>query len=112
MSAEARLQPNAFERLRSALKDTSWSYDFVAEYVAELSSQKGEEDIFHRLAFHSANFGGTAPASSIVSDCSELYEAMGPGDKIELRRWWHEKIRREAYNYHDLGTRLSWRYLV
>jgi hypothetical protein len=112
MSAEARLQPNAFERLRSALKDTSWSHDFVAEYVAELSRQKGEEDIFHRLAFRSANFGGTAAASSIVDDFSGLYEAMSLDDKIELRRWWHEKIRREAYNYHDLGTRLSWRYLV
>jgi hypothetical protein len=109
MSAEARLQPNAFERLRSALTDTSWSHDFVAEYVAELSRQKGEEDIFHRLAFHSANFGGTAAGSSIVTG---LYEALSIEDKIELRRWWHEKIRREAYNYHDLGTRLSWRYLV
>jgi len=112
MSAEARLQPNAFERLRSALKDTPWSYDFVAEYVAELSRQKGEEDIFHRLAFRSANFGETAAATSVVGDCSGLYEAMALEDKIELRRWWHEKIRRQAYNYHDLGTRLSWRYLV
>jgi hypothetical protein len=112
MSAEARLRPNAFERLRSALKDTSWSHDFVAEYVAELSRQKGEEDIFRRLAFRSANFGGTAAASLIDNDFSGLYEAMGLDDQIELRRWWHEKIRREAYNYHDLGTRLSWRYLV
>jgi hypothetical protein len=112
MSAEARLQPNPIERLRSALKDTSWSYDLVAEYVAELSRQKGEEDIFHRLAFRSANFGGTAAASSIVIDGSGLYESMSLDDKIELRRWWHEKIRRQAYNYHDLGTRLSWRYLV
>ncbi len=81
----------------------------MAEYVAELSRQKGEEDIFHRLAFRSANFGGTAAASSVVTG---LYEALSLEDKIELRRWWHEKIRREAYNYHDLGTRLSWRYLV
>jgi len=112
MSAEARLQPNAFERLRSALTTTSWSYDFVAEYVAELSRQKGEEDIFHRLAFRSANSGGNAAASPMVKDCSGLYEAMSLDEKFELRRWWHEKIRREAYNYHDLGTRLSWRYLV
>jgi len=110
MSTEARMQPDTFERLRSALGDTSsWNHDFLAEYVnvTELNSHRREEDVFRRLAFRCAN-----PSAADAEACAALYEGMGPEHRAELRRWWHEKIRRQAYQYRDLGTRLSWRYLV
>jgi hypothetical protein len=110
MSTEARLQPDPFARLRVVLEDTSWNHDFLAEYVAELSGKKSEEDIFRRLAFRAAD--SDAAAALVARAFSALYDAMSLEDKAELCRWWHEKIRREAYQYDDLGTRLSWRYLV
>ena len=111
MSAEARLQPDPFARLRVALEDTAWNHDFLAEYVAELCGKKSEEDIFRRLAFRAADCDAAAAASG-ASAFSALYDGMCVEDKAELCRWWHEKIRREAYHYADLGARLSWRYLV
>jgi len=109
MSTEARMQLDPFERLRSALEEASWSHDFLAEYVSQLSPNGAEEDIFRRLAFRCVD----ADASALISsDFSDLYEAMSLEDKAELRRCWHEKIHREAYHYDDLRERLSWRYRV
>ena len=110
MSTETRMQPDTFEQLRSALEDTLWSHDSLAEYVTELSQQRSEEDIFRRLAFRSADCGGAGALSA--GAFSGLYAAMSAENKTKLRRWWHEMIRREAYHYDDLGSRLSWRYLV
>jgi len=112
MSSEARMQPGPFERLRSALEDAAWNHDSLAEYVTELSQHSGEEDNFHRLAFHFANVGGVGAGALSERAFSGLYAAMSFEDKTKLRRWWHEKIRRGAYDYDDLRVRLSWRYLV
>ena len=57
-STEARIRSDPFERLRTALEDTSWSQEPLAEYVAELSQSGAGEDIFLRVAFRCANFGG------------------------------------------------------
>jgi hypothetical protein len=103
------MQPDPFERLRSALEEASWSHDFLAEYVTQLSPNGAEEDIFRRLAFRCVDADAGA---LILSDFSDLYEAMSLEDKAELRRCWHEKIHREAYHYDDLRERLSWRYRV
>jgi hypothetical protein len=73
---------------------------------------RAEEDIFRRLAFRRINFGGADTGASIASAFSDLSEAMSLDDKAQLRRWWREKIRREAYHYDDLRARLSWRYLL
>jgi hypothetical protein len=110
MGSEARMQPEHLERLRLELEDTPWNRDFLAEYITEVSRQKGEEDIFYRLAFRGSTV--TGPGDSIPSGFTALYEALSPEEKAELRRWWHQKIRREAYRHDDLGRRLSWRYLV
>ena len=106
------MQPDPFERLRSALEDASCNHDFLAEYVTELSRNGAEEDIFRRLAFGCAGSGGAGAGPLMVGPFSELYEAMSLEDKAELRRWWHEKVRREAYHYDDLRARLSWRYFI
>jgi hypothetical protein len=102
------MQPDPFERLRSALENTAWNHDLLGEYVTELSQHKGEEDIFLRMAFRCVNLDDAG--SSIPSGCSGLYEAMSLEDRKKLCRWWHEKTRREVYQHDDLGTRLSWRY--
>lgn len=112
MTAEARMQPEPFERLRSALAATSRSHEFLTEYVTRVSQQHGEEDIFHRMVLGSSTSGAPPAADSVPKDFSELYNAMPPEHKTEVRRWWHETIRREAYHHDDLRRRLSWRYLV
>jgi hypothetical protein len=106
MNTEARMQPIALERLRSALEELPRDHDFLAEYINESQRCRNEEDIFNRLAFRDASFGAG------VSSFSEMYEPLSLEDKTELRRRWHEKNRREAYRYDDLRARLSWRYLV
>ena len=98
MSPEAKMQPDAFERLRSALERQPWGHDSLAKYVSELAQDTNEEEIFRRMAF--------------CGESADAYEALNPDDRAQLRRWWHEKIRREAYGYDDLRTRLSWRYMV
>lgn len=112
MSAETRMQPEVFERLKSALENISWDRDSIAEYVTELDQRRHEEDIFHRLVLRDGNFGGASSAPCSVSAFSEMYDAMSVEKKAQLRRWWHEKLRRRAYYYDDLRARISWRYLV
>jgi len=101
MSAKAKMRPDHFERLQSALEGAPWDHDSLAEYVTQLS-QLGEEDIFRRLGLGVSKAGTSA----------EMYEEMSAEKRAELRRWWHERARREAYHYEDLRTRLSWRYLL
>jgi len=110
MSAEARMQPNPFERFALELENARWNHDFLAEYVNELSKQKHEDDIFQRMAFELPPIGATAPSTATI--LSESYEAMGAEQKVALRRLWHDKIHREAYYHEDLRARLSWRYFV
>ena len=100
------MQPDPIERLRSALADTPRNLDFLAEYVSELERQRNEEDIFRPLAFRDAYFGGAETGPLVLSVFSELYEPLSAGDKIEIRRWWHEKAHREAHHYDDLRMRL------
>jgi hypothetical protein len=96
MPAEARMQPESFEKLRSTLEGEVWNHDSLAEYVSEMAQDRSEEEIFRDMAFRNA-----AP---------ETYEALEPGDQSRLRQWWHERIRREVYDHEDLRQRLSWRY--
>ena len=110
MSTKASMQPDAYGQLRSALATALRSHELLAEYVTELGLHRSEEDIFRRLAFRAANLTETGP--SIASGLPELYEAMSTEAKNELRQWWHEEIRREAYQHEDLRKRLSWRYLI
>lgn len=111
MSPEAKMQPDPMERFRSELENARWNFEFLANYVSEVSQQKREEDIFHRMAFQLPDLSENA-STPRVSALSELYEATSPQQKAELRRWWHDRIRREVYRHDDLRTRLSWRFLV
>jgi len=76
--------------------------------VRELELRRQEEDVFLRLAFQNAGGGayrGTGPFVVIV--VSELYEPIDAERKLEIRQWWHEKVRREANQFDDLRMRLS-----
>lgn len=107
----ARMQPNPLEQLRSSFESASWTHDFLADYVNELGRQIREEDIFQRMAFRCASESGNENRGAF-ENVSRLYEAMSTEDRLALRRWWHDKVRREAYNYEDLRTRLSWRFFI
>ena len=109
MGTEARLQPDPFERFRSELENARWSRQFLANYVSEISQQRHEEDIFRHMAFQLPELGENMRTANTLS---ELYEATNPEQKSELRRLWHDRIRREVYRHDDLRTRLSWRFLV
>ena len=112
MSTKASMQPDAYGQLRSALASALRSHELLAEYVTELGLHRSEEEIFRRLAFRAGTSAEADAGSSIASGLPELYETMSVGAKNELRQWWHEEIRREAYQHEDLRKRLSWRYLV
>lgn len=112
MSTKASMQPDAYGQVRSALAGALRNHELLAEYVTELGLHRSEEDIFRRLAFRAANAAEADAGSSIASGLPELYEAMSTEAKNELRQWWHEEIRREAYQHEDLRKRLSWRYLI
>ena len=109
MSAEARRQPDPFERFASELEKARWEHDFLAEYVDQLSKQKHEDDVFQRMALDGPQASGSSSPARILS---EWYAAMNAEQKAALRRLWHDTIRREAYDHDDLRARLSWRYLV
>ena len=108
MSAQTKLQPDPFERLKKILEDTPRDYGFLAEYVGELEHNRVEEDIFLRLAFENASVGGAHDGTGpfIVSIVSELYEPLDPDRKLEIRRWWHDKMRGEVNQFDDLRARL------
>ena len=98
MSAEPKMQPDPLEQLRSALESESLSHDSLAEYVGALAQNKSENEVFLRLALRGRS--------------AEAYGLLNPSDQAHLRQWWHDRLRREAYAYDDLRTRLSWRYLI
>lgn len=112
MGTEARMQADAFGRLKSALEDQLWNHDSLAEYVNELGQNRGEEQIFQRLAFRGARPTAEDGSPSTSASIPDLYQAMNLSDKIKLRCWWHENIHRQAYDHEDLRQRLSWRYCV
>ncbi len=110
MSTQAKLQGDPFEQLKTALAHAPRGYAFLAGYVGELEHNRSEEDVFIRLAFENASAGGSFPSqggSFIVSVFSELYEPLDAERKLEIRRWWHEKVRGEANQFPDLKGRLS-----
>jgi hypothetical protein len=79
-------------------------YGFLAAYVRELELHREEDDVFRRLAF--GNAIGGAFGSFIVNVFSELYEPLEDERKLEIRQWWHGKVRGEASQFDDLRTRL------
>ncbi len=109
MSTQARMQPGAFERLKNTLEDAPRDHGFLAEYVRELELLRHEEDVFRRLALENASSGGAYRGTGpfVVSVVSELYEPLDAERKLEIRHWWHEKVRGEANQLDDLGPRLS-----
>jgi hypothetical protein len=109
MSAEARTQLDPVERLKRALSGPHRARDFFADYVRELELHRTEEDIFTRLAFrdvssHAALHGGDLFVTSVYSD---WYETLEPEAKLEVRQWWHEKLRSDARRFDNLKTRLA-----
>lgn len=98
MSPKAKMQPDAFDQLRSTLESQAWSHDALAEYVNAVAQDKTGEEIFRRMAFRKAAL--------------EAYEGLHVDDQARLRRWWHDRIQSQAYEYEDLRQRLSWRYMV
>jgi hypothetical protein len=104
-TAQPQLDP--VERLKSTLNDAPRNREFLTRYVTEAERHRHEEDVFLRLAFDNATPGGVGSGPWIVSVVSELYEPLNPEQKAEVRRWWHEKMGREANQYESLRTRLS-----
>ncbi len=47
MNTQAKIQPDAFEQLKSTLEDAPRNYDFLAEYVRELELRRQEQDVVH-----------------------------------------------------------------
>ena len=109
MGAQAKMQSDAFEQLKRTLEDAPRDYAFLAEYVRELELHRKEEDVFLRLAFRNASVGGAhhRTGTFVVIVVSELYEPLDADHRLEVKRWWHEKVRREANQFDDLRTRLS-----
>jgi hypothetical protein len=109
VSTQVRFQSDPFEKLKTTLADVPRGYDFLAGYVRELELFRKEEDVFRRLAFRNVSSGGSHRGSSlfVVSVFSELYEPLDAERKLEIRKWWDEKVRGEANQFDDLRTRLS-----
>jgi hypothetical protein len=109
VSMQTELPPNPLEQLKKILEDAPRDYDSFAEYVRELELHRQEEDIFLRLAFRNASAGGVYRGTGpfVVSVSSELYDPLDDERKLDVRRWWHEKVRRESNQFDDLATRLS-----
>jgi len=109
MNAQAKTQQDPLEYLKAALEHAPRDHHFLGEYVRELELHRQEDDVFLRLAFRYASAGGAFQGTGplIVSIVSEMYEPLDTDRKLEVRRWWHEKARREANQYSDLAARLS-----
>jgi hypothetical protein len=104
VSPQAKLQPDPVEQLQKILEELPRGYGFLAAYVRELELHRDEDDVFRRLAF--GNAIGGAFGSFIVNVFSELYEPLEDERKLEIRQWWHGKVRGEASQFDDLRTRL------
>src|ERR1700681_3622820 len=109
MITRPKVQPDHLQRLKTSLEDAPRNYDFLAEYVRELEICREDEDIFLRLAFQNSSSGGSYRGTGpfIVSVVSEMYEPLDAERKLEIRQWWHEKVRDEASEFDDLRTQLS-----
>lgn len=86
------------------------SRQFLGDYVWELELNRGEEDIFIRLAFQNASLGGAHGRADtfVTSALSELYELpLDTRQKREVRQWWHDMLQREAERQDDLQVRLA-----
>lgn len=77
--------------------------------IAVCAICREDEDIFLRLAFQNSSSGGSYRGTGpfIVSVVSEMYEPLDAERKLEIRQWWHEKVRGEASEFDDLRTQLS-----
>jgi hypothetical protein len=109
MAAQTGKQPDHFEQLKQMLDDAPMSHEFLSEYVGELKKLRSEEDIFTRFAFRNVGIGGAEGRGDVhlVSADSELYKPLSPGRQVEIRRWWHEKMRSAANHFADLKERLN-----
>jgi hypothetical protein len=98
------------ERPKKMLEDAPRSHEFLSDYVRELELQRNEEDIFIRLAFQNVSAGGAHGRGDtfVTSTYSELYDQpLDASQKQEVRRWWHDKVQREAERHDDLQARLA-----
>lgn len=98
------------QRLREQLEDAPISLDLLTNYVRELELHRSEEDIFIRLAFRDLSVGGATGRGDtyLTSAYSELYDQpLDPNQKREARRWWHDRMQREANRHDDLKARLA-----
>jgi hypothetical protein len=111
VSTQAKLQWDPLEQLKTFLEDAPRSYGFLSNYVRAMEWHQNEEDIFIQHAFDNANPGMAYPPRTgsliITFAFSELYEPLGPEQKLEITRWWHEMIRGKANRFTDLKARLS-----
>jgi hypothetical protein len=109
MSTQPKVQPDHLQKLKTSLEDAPRNYDFLAEYVRELEICREDEDIFLRLAFQNSSSGGSYRGTGpfIVSVVSEMYEPLDAERKLEIRQWWHEKVRGEANQVDDLKMQLT-----
>jgi len=101
---------SGMERLKKELEDAPRSHEFLSEYVRELELHRNEEDIFIRLAFQNVSAGGAygRGGTFVTSAYSEIYDQpLDVNQKRELRRWWHDKVQREAERHEDLHARLA-----
>lgn len=101
--------PDPFARLKAALDAAlrDYNFDFLASYVSERELHRDEEDTFIRLGLANLRFGGVSGSAHIDSYRSQVYDLLDPEQRIEMRRWWHEMVRREAEAFADLNSRLA-----
>ena len=81
-------------------------------YVSHVDEDRHEEEIFCLLAFKSEDSGPATDGDFAGRNLRDSYEAMSSVERLNLRRSWHERARREAFRHDDLRMRLSWRYYV
>jgi hypothetical protein len=94
------------ERLKIEISDAPRNRALLDDYVTELERHRREEDVFRRLAFENVTPGGVISGPFVVSVYSELYEPLGAEERKEVRKWWHQLMKREASAFQDLRARL------
>ncbi len=103
---KTQMKPDTFEQLKSILGDVHPDRNFLAEYVEALEHLRSEDEIFTCFAFRHASAGGSYSGYDIhIQSCdSELYQPLKTDQKMEIRGWWHDIVRREAEEFPDLKT--------